>query len=218
MKTFNHTFYTFFVLLLFTACSNQKQTEREQALADYRNFVTAFEQDSLTETEMRAMSLEIYDSTEWANEKERLMQTQDSSRAVIETSLADLKKEQQTEVQDLDQRFDNAMHQREQQYRDVSHRYALRRKLLGLEVKKDDLSDITSHNIEAVYDRFVGSLSADTASYQARDWDLIEGWWLALNSRYRTLEQQLSGATKKRIQENQQQYQRLRSKTDIDQV
>ncbi|MCX2739102.1 hypothetical protein [Pontibacter anaerobius] len=213
-----HILIAIAIPLLLSACNGQdaeKAAENEQALTEYRDYVTSFETDSLSEVEMRALQQSADDSTAWETEKAKLQEMYDERRERVEKNLEELTSEQQAEAQQLEQRYNNALATREQQYRDASHRYRLRRDLLGLEIKEDDLSDVTAANIGATYDRFVTNLQQNAEKYKDRDWELIEGWWSALNSRYRTLEGKLQSGTKKIVQQAQNQYKEIRPKVDI---
>ncbi|ARS35387.1 hypothetical protein [Pontibacter actiniarum] len=202
------------------ACNGNSEAdaERDRAVADYRTFVTEFEQDSLSEVELRALHQSNEDDSRWETEKANLQEMYDEKREVIETNLEELDENQRAEVEELDQRYNNAMQQREQQYADASRRYTLRQELLGLEIKDDDMSDVTAENIAGVFDRFVSTMAGNTAQYEARDWNLIEGWWSSLNSRYRSLENQLPAAVKNDIQQAQNRYREMREEANIGNV
>lgn len=203
---------------LLVSCGNQNSetaAENEEALTAYRDYVTEFESDSLSEVEMRAMQQAAEDSIPWEKEKANLQEMYNERRERVETNLEELTPEQQTEVQQLDERYNRALQTREQQYEDASHRYRLRRDLLGLKVQNDDLSEITAENIVPTYERFVSTLSGNTTAYNTRDWQLIEGWWSALNSRYRTLESNLSAQMKNNVQQAQNRYIEIRQQANI---
>ncbi|MDX5436192.1 MAG: hypothetical protein LPK03_03315 [Pontibacter sp.] len=203
---------------LLASCDNQNAetaAENEEALTAYRDYVTEFESDSLSEVEMRAMQQAAEDSMSWEQKKANLQERYNERRERVEKSLEELTQEQQTEVQQLDERYNRALMTREQQYQDASHRYRLRRDLLGLKVRNDDLSDITAENVVPTYEGFVEALNSNATAYDTRDWQLIEGWWSALNSRYRTLEGNLSTQMKNNVQQAQNRYQDIRQQANI---
>ncbi|WP_276496168.1 hypothetical protein [Pontibacter litorisediminis] len=199
-------------LLLFSC--NGKEAERaaasEQAITEYRDYVTKFEQDSLSEVELRALEQAENDSLAWQEAKATMQEEYEAQRQRLEDAQENLTPEQRAEADQLDQRYKNALESRQQQYQDASRRYKLRRELLGLEIADDDMSEVTAGNIGQTYTRFASNVKENAAAYDNRDWLLIEGWWSALNSRYRTIEGSLSDQVKKTVQQAQQQYQAIR--------
>ncbi|WP_299759607.1 hypothetical protein [uncultured Pontibacter sp.] len=207
--------------LLLVSCNGQdaEQTAAtEQAITDYRDFVTGFEQDSLSVTKLRAMQQAENDSVSWEEEKENLQNEYEEQRSRLEASRQSFSAEQRAEADQLDQRYNNALEKRGQQYQDASHRYKLRKELLGLEIQSDDLSEITAGNIAETYTRFTSKVQENTDKYENRDWLLVDGWWSALNSRYRTLEANLSASVKRTIQQAQSQYKEIRPVEDLAQA
>ncbi|CAM3758642.1 hypothetical protein POKO110462_18480 [Pontibacter korlensis] len=208
-----------FLPLLFAACNggeNGTATENEQALADYRDYVTSFERDSLSETELRALQQSENDSAAWATERANLQEEYNMRREPVTANIDNYSAEQRAEAEDLDQRYNTALEAREQQFNDASRRYKLRRELLGLKIQEDDMSGVTAANIGETYQRYVSTLEENAANYDSRDWQLIEGWWSALNSRYRTLEGELQASVKKTVQQAQAQYQKIRQEHTTD--
>ncbi|WP_266205824.1 hypothetical protein [Pontibacter kalidii] len=198
--------------LLLYSCNggdSEKAAAGEQALTDYRDYVTTFEQDSLSETELRALQQAENDSIAWEEAKENMQEKYEAKRQRLEDNRENLSPEQLAEAEQLDQRYKNALETRQQQQQDASHRYKLRRELLGLEIEDDDMSEVTAANIGETYSRFVKTLQENAEEYQGRDWLLIAGWWSALNSRYRAVEGQVSGEVKKTVQQAQNQYKEL---------
>lgn len=217
MIKFRHFFICFCLPFLFS-CDNQSSetaTEREQALTDYRNYVTEFEQDSLTEVEMRALEQSAEDDTQWETERANLQETYNERREVVNQNLEGLDENQRAEVDALDQRYNQALQQRERQYEEVNRRRTLRRDLLGIEIRKLDLSDVTAENIGNVYDRFVSTLSENVGEYEQRDWNQIEGWWNSLNNRYQALEAEVQAPVKRSIQQAQNRYLEIREQANI---
>ncbi|GAB3534756.1 hypothetical protein GCM10027443_22360 [Pontibacter brevis] len=194
---------------------NNQETETDAAYEDYRTFVTDFEGDSLTETEIRAIESETYDSTEWAAMKENMQQQFNQRLQAVNQNQDQYTEEQRREVQDLENRYNRAIERREQQYEEASRRYRLRRDLLGLEIKNDDLSDITQEDLANTYQRFVDRIAENGQQYEGRDWDLIEGWWSSLNTRYRNLQDALSQQARTTIEQAQARYRDLRSQYNI---
>lgn len=204
-------------LPLLVSCNtdNNQETETDAAYEDYRTFVTDFERDSLTETEIRAIESETYDSTEWAAMKENMQQQFNQRLQAVNQNQDQYTEEQRREVQDLENRYNRAIERREQQYEEASRRYRLRRDLLGLEIKNDDLSDITQEDLANTYQRFVDRIAENGQQYEGRDWDLIEGWWSSLNTRYRNLQDALSQQARTTIEQAQARYRDLRSQFNI---
>ncbi|WP_139307865.1 hypothetical protein [Pontibacter flavimaris] len=203
-------------VLLLCSCGGRdsESAAGEQELANYRNYVTRFEQDSLSDSELRALALAENSSTTWQTEKESLLQAHEGYRVQLEENLEHLTEQQRAEAGQLDQRFKNALETREHQFLDASHRYELRQDLLGLDIEDDDLSEVTAENIGPTYSRFVSGIKEHAAKYESRDWLLIAGWWSALNSRYRSVEGDVSEQVKKTVQQAQKQYQEVVPKED----
>lgn len=191
--------------------NNRETVETDAAFDDYRTFVTDFEQDSLTETELRAMESETYDSSEWAAMKEERQQQFNQRLQAVEQNQDAYSEEQRQEIEDLENRYNTSVATRDQQYEEASRRYRLRRELLGLEISQDDLSDITQENIAATYQRFVDTVANNGQRYNGRDWDMIEGWWTSLNNRYRSLQGELPQQARSTIEQTQARYQELRT-------
>lgn len=196
---------------LLAACNNTADTETTQAMDEYRTYVTEFESDSLTEDELTAMEQAATDSPNWATEEGNLLAEYREKRQVIETTYDDLPAAQQAEADELEQRYNRALEQRKQQYKEVSHRYALRKQLLGLDVNTDGMGNISADDIGAAYIRFVEGVEQQAVNFDTRDWNLVEGWWSSLNSRYRTIEGELSNDVKRQVQQLQSRYQEVHS-------
>lgn len=205
-------------LPLLVACNtddNRETTETDAAYVEYRTFVTDFERDTLSETEQRAMESETFDSTEWEAMKENRQQQFNQRLQAVEQNQAQYTEEQRQEIQDLESRYNRAVERREQQYEDASRRYRLRRELLGLEIREDDLSDISQGDMAVTYQRFVDTIAENGQQYESRDWDMIEGWWSSLNSRYRSLQNELPQQARNTIEQAQAHYRELRSQYNI---
>ncbi|RDV16483.1 hypothetical protein DXT99_04585 [Pontibacter diazotrophicus] len=207
-----------FCLPLLVSCNteNDQQTaETDAAYQDYQTFVTDFERDSLTETELRAIESETYDSAEWEAMKENRQQQFIQRLQAVEQNQDQYTEEQRQEILDLENRYNQAAETRDQQYEDASRRYRLRRELLGLEINQDDLSDITQENIAGTYQRFVDTVAEKGQNYEGRDWEMIEGWWTSLNNRYRSLQGELPQQSRNTIEQAQERYRELRSQFNI---
>ncbi|MFD2998801.1 hypothetical protein ACFS7Z_00390 [Pontibacter toksunensis] len=219
MIKFRHLLLCLCLPLLFS-CDGQRAetaTEGEQAIAEYRNYVTEFEQDSLTETEMRALEQSAEDDSRWETEKLNLQEMYDERREVVQ-NLEDLDETERAEVEALDERYNQALQRRERQYEEVERRKTLRRDLLGLEIRNLDMSDITAENIGNVYDRFISTLSENVGEYEQRDWNQIEGWWNSLNNRYQAIEGDLQAPVKNSIQQAKNRYLQIREEANIGNV
>lgn len=219
MINLRHLFICLCLSFLFSCDGQRAETaaEGEQAMTEYRKYVTEFEQDSLTETEMRALEQSAEDDSRWETEKLNLQEMYNERREVVQ-NLEDLDENERAEVEALDQRYNQALQRREQQYEEVNRRKTLRRDLLGLEIKNLDMSDVTAVNISNVYDRFITTLSENVGQYEQRDWNQIEGWWNSLNNRYRAIEGELQSPVKNSIQQAQNRYLQIRKEANIGNV
>jgi len=211
-----HTFLYLYLLLfsatLLSSCSDSGETQQQepdQALTDYENFVTEFEQDSLSEVELRAMQQAENDSLSWAEMKQNRQQHFEQLKSDAQANMASYTSEQREEIQGLEQRYATAVEKRDQEYADVSHRYKLRSALLGLEISNTDMREITAANIVATYRQFVQTLQQQEEQLDSRDWEQVQGWWVALNNRKRAVEEALSASDIRTIEEATQQYQAL---------
>ncbi|WP_347156598.1 hypothetical protein [Pontibacter chitinilyticus] len=215
MKAFlRAVFLSLFLAVFLLSCSqadkeDQQTAEREQALTEYRNFVTQFEQDSLSEVELRAMQQADKDSTSWAEQKQMRQQQFQQLKDNVQTNAAAYEPGERNEILDLEQRYNQAEEKHQQQYDDVSRRYMLRNELLGLEVSTDDLSEITAANITGVYQQFVQTLAQKADQLDNRSWEMVEGWWNALNNRRLEVADNLSAADKNAVEAAAKQYQQL---------
>lgn len=203
-------------LLLFTttiiSCSDSGETQqqgREQALTDYEGFVSQFEQDSLSEVELRAMQQAGNDSLSWVEMKQNRQQQFEQLKSNTQANLEAYSPAQREEIQGMEQRYAAATEKRDQQYMDVSRRYKLRRELLGLEVNNDDMHEITAANIGSTYQQFVLTLQQQENQLDNRDWEMVQGWWVVLNNRTREVEDTFSASDIRTIEEATQQYQAL---------
>jgi len=198
------------LLLSCNSEGSEEVTESDTAYTDYENFVTQFEEDTLTEVELQAMQQAENDSTSWAEMKAARQQQFEQRRQAVDQNLNEYDEERRNEIQDLGKRYDLANQKQEQKFQEASRRYKLREQLLGIAIRKDDLSDVTPENMASTYQQFVNTVAENGARYEARDWNLIEGWWSSLNSRYRNIENDLSQQTRQDIQQAQSRYKEVR--------
>lgn len=188
----------------------EQATENDTAFTEYQNLVTDFEEDTLSEVEMRAMTDTDFDSATWAEiTAEREQQYEQKRQAVVQNS-DQYTPERQQEIPDLEARYNKALENRERQYAEVSHRYRLRRQLLGIKVKKDDLSDIELEEMDNTYQQFVEKVAESAENFESRDWNLIEGWWSALGIRYRSLGADLGQQSRTAIAQAEARYKEVR--------
>ncbi|MFD2515528.1 hypothetical protein ACFSRY_16770 [Pontibacter locisalis] len=211
----------FFAICLFAfiSCTDQEaQQERDQALNDYRNFVTQVEEDAqreYTETELRAMEKAAEDDSRWETESAEVMQKFDDQKRKVVQNIDLYDEAEQQEVRELEERYNRAYQQQKEKYQEVSRRYRLRRDLLGLRVNADDMSSITAEELPATYERFVQNLEPKATELEGREWELVEGWWVALNNRKRALENELSADAKSKIEKASERYRNIRQETKI---
>ena len=207
-----------FLPFLLTSCKG-KEAERavatEQALNTYREHVTEFAEDSLSETELQTLLQSGNDSVAWEKAKVSLQLEYETQRRGLQEHQEHLSPAQRKEVEQLDQTYHNALIARQHQFEDASHRFKLQRELLGSEVKEDDLRGVTANNIGPTFQRFASGVKRHAANYQNRDWQLIEGWWSTLNSRYRELEKGLPERVKKTVLQAQDQYKEVQPKEEV---
>ncbi|WP_161891077.1 hypothetical protein [Pontibacter russatus] len=189
---------------------NGETAESDTAFTEYETLVTDLEEDTLSETEMRAMTDADFDSTAWAKLTAEKEQQHKQKRQAVEQHLDHYAPERQQEIQDLEERYTVAMENREREYEEASHRYLLRRELLGVAIQKDDLSDIAPAEIANTYQRFVENVAEGAENLETRDWNLIEGWWIALDNRYRTLEADLDEEARTAIAQAEARYKEIR--------
>jgi type IV secretory pathway VirB10-like protein len=203
--------------LMFSCSSegNRETAGNETSYDSYRTFVTNFEQDSQSETELRAMQQEPKDSAEWEAMKAEMQQQHKEHRQAVEQHMQQYNPTERKEIEDLEKRFDHAVQTRERQHKEISHRYNLRQQLLGIDVSEDDLSGIAPDEMARTYQRFVNKVAENGKSFENRDWELIEGWWSALNSRYRSLQKDMQPETRSRIEKDQKRYTELRQQFSI---
>ena len=189
---------------------NGEMAESDTAFTEYETLVTDFEEDTLSEVELRAMTDADFDSTTWAKLTAEKEQEYEQKRQAVEQHLDHYSPERQQEIQGLEERYTLAMENREREYEEASHRYLLRKELLGIAIKKDDLSDIAPADVADTYQRFVENVAEDTENFETRDWNLIEGWWIALDNRYRTLEADLDEEARAVIAQAEERYKEIR--------
>lgn len=205
--------------LFFISCTDQEaKQEQDQALNDYRDFVTQVEEDAnrdYSEAEMRAMEQAAEDDSRWETESAEVMQQFDDRKRKVVQNIDLYDEAEQQEIRDLEDRYNQAYEKQKQKYQEVSRRYMLRRDLLGLQISKDDMSTITAEDLPATYERFVQNLAPKAAELEGRDWELVEGWWVALNNRKRTLENELSATAKAIIDEATEKYKEIRGATAL---
>ncbi|WP_162052366.1 hypothetical protein [Pontibacter pamirensis] len=203
-------------LLISCNSENEQQTaETDVVYEDYQTFVTDIERESLTETELRAIESETYDSAEWEAMKENMQQQFNQRLQAVEQNQDQYSEEQRQEILDLENRYNQAVERRGQQYDDANRRYRLRRELLGVEITQNDLSEITQNNIAETYQRFVDTVAENGQNYEGRDWEMVEGWWTSLNNRYRSLQAEIPQQTTITIEQAQERYRELRTQYNI---
>ncbi|MCJ8166364.1 hypothetical protein MKJ04_16075 [Pontibacter sp. E15-1] len=202
----------FFVPLLLSCNSGSKKEKKESEIAytEYDQYVTDFEKDSLSETELRAMQ---DDSVSWAQMQQTRAENYQALRQRVEQYNDKYEPEEQEEIQDLKDRYNVANENRRRKQLEASHRYKLRRQLLGMEIQQDDLSDLAPESIAATYERFIAGVTQNATQYETRDWNLIEGWWSALNSRYIAVEKDLGQEARGSIEKAKARYQEIRKET-----
>lgn len=204
----------FILLILFAACSQpQENAEANQALEDYQAYVTKAEELATvepTDAELKAYEQETSDSLQWQQALDQQKQAYESRKQKVQDNRNAYDQATQREIDELDMRYQQAVRQKQNTYQEASYRYKLRNELLGMPVSADDMSNFTEENIATVHERFVSNIS-EKENLTQRDWNLIEGWWLALDDRRRSLEDRLSEDAKQKIAIAARQYAALRT-------
>ncbi len=197
------------------ACNNQPQEnsqDNEQAFKEFSEFVTKAEDKANTEyneTVLRAMRKADRDSSAWQTETAELMQEYESKKKKVEDNLSSYDAKQQEEFRDLDNRYNLALEKQKSKDQEISHRYKLRNELLGLPVTADDMSNITADELAGTYQRFIQKLTDRSIEIKDTDWNLIKGWWNALNNRKNELESKLPADAKNKINQATKEYQAI---------
>ena len=201
---------------LLLACNGQQENEEnEQAFTEYKTFVTETENRAnteLTETEARAMRQSAMDTSLWQKESAELNQDFESRKNRVDANLDSYDEARRKEIADLEQRYNVAVKKQEEKYRNVSRRYRLRSDLLGLPVNADDMSSINAAALPGVYERFVERLNGEAENLEQSDWEMVEGWWLALNNRRNELQGQLNTNATATINRASEKYEEIRTK------
>ncbi|WP_299990601.1 hypothetical protein [uncultured Pontibacter sp.] len=181
---------------------NQSDTGKESAYQEYREFVLA--------TEQQANSNDQSSLQEWDGEVRELKESYLTHESRIMQYSDAYEPERREEIEELRRRYDAAIQKLQERHEDVSRRYQLRQEMLGIDVESDDLSEITTANLAATYQHFVNTLDQNKAQYSGRDWEMIEGWWNALQNRTKELAQSLSPADRSAIAESEKRYLQIR--------
>lgn len=192
-----------FTTLLASCNSDNDATKSEQAYQDYKNFVAQVEKDTVVnERDLQQ---------DWERRTDTLKLTFDRHKSGITSYVDDYEPERREEVSAFNERLEVAFEERQKNYDEVSHRYKLRKEILGIDVSEDDMSAITAANIAATYNHFVTTLQSNLKGYTTNDWQLIEGWWNALQNRRQDLSNQLQSSDQEKIIKFQETYQKLRT-------
>lgn len=201
------------IILLLVVCipfliscdaNNEAADAGEKAFQDYKNFVAEVESDTVV--------TEIDLGNTWKMDTDTLQMMYDRYKTSIAEHMDSYSPERREEVNAFDDRLDVAFEQRQMRYDEVSHRYELRKKMLGMEVKEDELSNsINASNLVATYEHFVATLEDNLSEFDTRDWQLVEGWWNALRNRRLAIETELQPSDLEKIKALEETYQQLRS-------
>ena len=193
------------ISMLFFSCSGSDETkeipEGEQAYNEFRSFVVATEEDAESDEQ-----IEIKDTTVAQQEIDSLKTHYDTLTLRVDKYVTQYTPPQREELLDLRERFKSAVDKKQKKNEEASRRYKLRRQLLGIEVSSDDLTEITPDNIVTVYQNFVNTVSQEMSAYSESDWELIEGFWNALNNRKSGLQNQLKPADQRIIADKQEEF------------
>lgn len=202
-----------FVYTLVACGPEESKKDTEQAFTEYRDFVAETEADAateLSEIELRAMRKSVMDTSLWQTETAELQQQYEAREKSVRDNFESYDEARKKEIEELDTRYNAALQKREQRYKEVSRRYRLREDLLGMPVSADDMSGITASELPNVYTRFVEKLEALAVELNAKEWDLVKGWWAALENRKSELQSELTPDSKKSIQQAAEKYLNIR--------
>lgn len=218
MLTFLRFILTGVIAILIVACGNQEETkEADAAFTDYREFVAAAENDAnreYSETEIRAIRQSLADTSSWQKEAAERQQKYQEKIKRVRDNFSSYNETRQAEINDLEARYNVATEKQEKKYRDISHRYKLREELLGLPVNADDLTSLSAAELTTTYKMFVDKLESKAGELEKADWNLVEGWWIALNTRKTALESQLSADANRTIAELTEKYREIRERSE----
>lgn len=191
--------------LLYACKTDDKSSEEhEQAYQDYKAFVAEVERDTIvTESDL---------GEAWKSRTDSLQQLSERHRKGITSHLEGYDAERREEVNAFDERLQVAFEERQRNYDEVSYRYKLRREMLNMDVSEDDMSNIKADNIAATYEHFVSTLNNKLPDFNARDWELVEGWWNALDNRRQELSNEISPSDQERIARQRETYLQVREK------
>ncbi|WP_125185336.1 hypothetical protein [Botryobacter ruber] len=199
------TFVAVAIALLSFSCSGSEEKnkipEGEQAYNEFRSFVVATEEDAESEEQ-----IDIKDTTIARQEIDSLRSQYDTLTLRVDKYVTQYIPPQREELLDLRERFKSAVDKKKQKNEEASRRYELRRKLLGIEISSDDLTEITPANIKTVYLNFVNTVSQEMSAYSESDWQLIEGFWNALNNRKSELQDKIEPADQRIIADKQEEF------------
>ncbi|TXK18387.1 hypothetical protein FVR03_24020 [Pontibacter qinzhouensis] len=200
-------FAQIFVLALLLSCTNQENSQLKsdsaKAYADFKEFVIQVENDAVSELD---------DSTKiWEDEASKLKEKYASLEDDVNDLIDQYPPQDRETIQDFKERFRIAMDQKQKKYDDAQAQYRLRQDLLGEEVASADLYRIEASNITATYQKFVNTIVKNKDVYTHRDWEMIEGWWSALNARKNEIQAQLQPADEKAIRLKEDEYLELRN-------
>ncbi|WP_187263662.1 hypothetical protein [Pontibacter beigongshangensis] len=205
LRTFYFASLLVFSLLLSCAESkdNKLKAEGEKAYEDLKEFVTKVEN-------MAAADLE--DTTLiWENMAGELKEKYYHLEEEVDGYIEIYTPQQRETIQDFKERFRIALNNKQKNFDDARARYRLRQDLLGTEAVSEDLSLINAENITATFQKFVNTVIKNKDVYTPRDWEMIEGWWTALNDRKVKLQEQLRPADEEAIAKKQAEYLELRN-------
>ena len=208
-------FYTYLsfslALLFFCSCNGDRDNTNQEALQNYKNFVTQVEKDTA-----RAMNGSEPDSI-WLTRTNTLLLQHDSLENQALVAKDYYSPEQEQEFEDLGNRFEEAEGKIKVKQEEISKRYKMRKDMLGLKVQTDDMSVLTAADLAPTYKHFVEQVNANYKNYTYTDWQLIEGWWNALSNRAEGLAKELTPEAQSEIEAARNEYIRIRKDANITQ-
>jgi hypothetical protein len=198
------TYFTYILSMIVLVSCNSENTSNDSEVAyqNYRNFINEVERDTvITDKDI---------SDDWQIKSDTLKRNLERYKSGTASHMESYTPERREEVNAFDDRFEVALELRQKRFNEVSHRYKLRKELLNLTVSEDDMSSINADNLIATYTHFVNTLKKNGTNYNTKDWQLIEGWWNALNNRRDAVIEELQTSDREKLDRLQKSYQEMR--------
>ncbi|MDX5348941.1 MAG: hypothetical protein LPK19_17040 [Hymenobacteraceae bacterium] len=197
--------FAFSLCLAFAGCNQQERNEAaqesQQAYNEFKTYVS--------EAETRADQEFNEAERDWDKEMNEWRSAYQEKEANLERNMENYDEATQKEIGELKTRYQTAWKRTEENYTNYRHYLEMRENLLGVDVKTDDLTEVTAENIRMKYENFVEKVKANADSYDRTEWDHVEGFWSALNTRLSQVEANLDKSAKAAINKTQATYKQV---------